>query len=35
LRQRDQFVPRRQNWYRSARAWVTEIGSIPTNEKQG
>jgi hypothetical protein len=35
LRQRDQFVPRRQNWYRSARAWVTEIGAIPTNEKQG
>jgi hypothetical protein len=35
LRQRDQFVPRRQNWYRSARPWVTEIGAIPMNEKQG
>src|SRR5271155_4492425 len=35
LRQRDQFVPRRQNWYRSARPWVTEIGAIPTSEKQG
>ena len=35
LRQRDQLLPRRQNWFRSARAWVTEIGAIPTNEKQG
>jgi hypothetical protein len=35
LRQRDQLIPRRQNWYRSARPWLTEIGSIPKNEKQG
>src|SRR6204780_5827622 len=35
LPQREQFVPRRQNWYRSARAWGTEIGAIRTNEKQG
>jgi hypothetical protein len=35
LRQRDQLIPRRQNWYRSARPWVTDIGSIPKNEKQG
>ena len=34
LRQRDQLVPRRQNWFRSARAWVTELGSVPKNEKQ-
>jgi hypothetical protein len=34
LRQRDQLVPRRQNWYRSARAWVTTLAEIPKNEKQ-
>ena len=34
LRQRDQFVPRRQNWYRSARPWVTELASVPKSEKQ-
>lgn len=34
LRQRDQLMPRRQNWFRSARAWVTELGAIPRNEKQ-
>jgi hypothetical protein len=35
LSQRDQLMPRRQNWFRSARAWVTELGSLPRNEKQG
>jgi hypothetical protein len=35
LRQRDQLTPRRQNWYRSARVWVTDIGAITKNEKQG
>jgi hypothetical protein len=34
LRQREQLIPRRQNWFRSARAWVTELGTVPTNEKQ-
>ena len=34
LRQRDQFVPRRQIWWRSARNWVTQIGSVPQVEKQ-
>jgi hypothetical protein len=34
LRQRDQFVPRRQIWWRSARNWVTQIGSVPQFEKQ-
>jgi hypothetical protein len=34
LRQRDQLMPRRQNWFRSARAWVTELAAIPRNEKQ-
>jgi hypothetical protein len=33
LRQRDQLVPKLQNWYRSARPWVTEIGAIRSNQK--
>jgi hypothetical protein len=33
LRQRDQLTPKQQNWFRSARPWVTELGSIPRNEK--
>ena len=35
LRQRDQLPPKRQNWFRSARPWVTELASVPRNEKQG
>lgn len=35
LAQRDQLVPRRQNWFRSARAWVTSLDAIPKNQKQG
>ncbi len=35
LRQRDQLVPKRQNWFRSARAWVTSMDAIPKNDKQG
>jgi len=34
LRQRDQFVPRRQNWFRSARSWVLNLDAVPKNEKQ-
>jgi hypothetical protein len=34
LRQRDQLMPRRQNWFRSARSWVTDLGGVPKNEKQ-
>ena len=34
LRERDQLAPKRQNWYRSARAWVTGLGALPKNEKQ-
>ena len=34
LRQRDQFVPRRQIWWRSARNWITQIASVPHFEKQ-
>jgi len=34
LRQRDQFVPKRQIWWRSAQPWVTDIASVPRYEKQ-
>jgi hypothetical protein len=34
LRQRDQFTPRQQIWWRSARPWVTQLGSMPHVEKQ-
>ena len=33
LRERDQLVPKVQNWTRSARPWVTEIGALTRNEK--
>jgi hypothetical protein len=33
LRQRDQLVPKLQNWYRSARPWLTGLASIRRNEK--
>ena len=33
LRQREQLVPKVQNWVRSARPWVTEIGAIRSNPK--
>ena len=34
LSQRDQLTPRRQNWFRSARPWVTGLDDIPKNPKQ-
>jgi hypothetical protein len=34
LRQRDQFAPRKQIWWRSARDWVTDLGGVPRFEKQ-
>lgn len=34
LRQRKEFVPRRQIWFRSAQPWVTEIAPIAQSEKQ-
>ena len=34
LRQRDQLGPHRQQWFRSARPWVTELASVPKSEKQ-
>ncbi len=33
LRQRGELGPRRQNWFRSARSWVTHLGDVPRNEK--
>ena len=35
LNQRDQLIPQKQNWFRSARSWVLNIDGIPKNEKQG
>jgi hypothetical protein len=35
LAQRDQLAPKKQNWFRSARPWVTAINAVPRNEKQG
>jgi hypothetical protein len=35
LRQRKEFVPRRQNWFRSALPWLPQIAAIERNEKQG
>jgi hypothetical protein len=34
LRQRDQLTPKRQNWWRSARPWVTKLAQVPKFEKQ-
>ena len=34
LKERDQLVPKRQSWFRSARNWVTQMDAIPKNEKQ-
>jgi hypothetical protein len=35
LHQRDQLTPKRQNWFRSARPWVTGLDSLHKNQKQG
>jgi hypothetical protein len=34
LRQRDQLLPKRQIWCRSARDWTGELGNVPRFEKQ-
>ena len=34
LRQRDQFIPKRQNWFRSALPWVTGLDALHKNQKQ-
>ena len=33
LRERDELPPKVQNWTRSARSWVTQIGALRRNEK--
>src|SRR5690349_456596 len=35
LAQRDQLMPKKQNWFRSARNWVTGMEGIQKNQKQG
>jgi hypothetical protein len=35
LSQRRQFIPERQNWFRSALPWVGGLAAIHKNEKQG
>ena len=34
LDQRAKLVPKRQIWFRSAQAWVTDLGTVPKVEKQ-
>ena len=34
LRQRDQLVPRRQIWFRSAQPWTAQMDAVPKVEKQ-
>jgi hypothetical protein len=33
-RQRDELVPKKQLWFRSAQRWVTDLDSVPKVEKQ-
>jgi hypothetical protein len=35
LRQRREFVPKKQNWFRSALPWIKSLPGIATNEKGG
>jgi hypothetical protein len=35
LAQRDQLMPKKQNWFRSARSWVCSMDGIEKNPKQG
>jgi hypothetical protein len=35
LRQRREFVPKRQNWFRSALPWIDSVGAIAKNQKGG
>src|SRR5215470_12330195 len=34
LRQRNEFAPKLQYWFRSAQHWTDDLSSIPKNEKQ-
>ena len=35
LRQRREFGPKKQNWFRSALPWLDGLGAVHRNEKQG
>ena len=35
LKQREHFVPKKQNWFRAALGWTGSLGALPKNEKQG
>ena len=35
LRQRREFVPKKQNWFRSALPWIDGVGAIAKNQKGG
>jgi hypothetical protein len=35
LRQREQFMPKRQNWFRSALPWTDSLAAVHKNQKQG
>lgn len=34
LRQRDRLIPQRQNWFRSARSWLSGLDAVPKNDRQ-
>jgi hypothetical protein len=34
LRQRDDLIPKKQIWFRSARSWITGLAGIPRDDKQ-
>jgi hypothetical protein len=34
LKERDQLIPKRQIWFRSAQSWVGGLDAIPKIEKQ-
>ena len=33
IRQRDQLIPRKQVWFRSAQRWLSGLGTLATHEK--
>ena len=35
LRQRREFLPKKQNWFRSALPWLAQMDAVDKNEKQG
>jgi hypothetical protein len=35
LRQRREFMPKKQNWFRSSLPWLGALGAVHKNETQG